>query len=126
MARPGDGVRDETAPADAVTALERYTALKPRDTGALSELASQYTNLANTYATDYQNAQLEGAMAAPQTLFTPPASTTFGKIFADPKGLQDPIAALLQSQATTKLRPPTRSTSRRNRTPKRRTRRSPS
>jgi len=90
-------------PADAATALERYTALKPRDTGALSELASQYTNLANTYATDYQNAQLEGAMAAPQTLFTPPASTTFGKIFADPKGLQDPIATLLQSQAQTKL-----------------------
>jgi tetratricopeptide (TPR) repeat protein len=89
--------------ADAITALERYTALKPKDAGALSELGSQYTNLANTYATDYQNAQLEGAMAAPQTLFTPPASTTFGKIFADPKGLQDPIATLLQSQATTKL-----------------------
>lgn len=89
--------------ADAITALERYTALKPKDAGALSELGSQYTTLANTYATDYQNAQLEGAMAAPQTLFTPPASTTFGKIFADPKGLQDPIATLLQSQATTKL-----------------------
>jgi tetratricopeptide (TPR) repeat protein len=90
-------------PADAVTALERYTALKPKDVGALSELGSQYTTLANTYATDYQNAQVEGAMAAPQTLFTPPPSTTFGKIFADPKGLQDPIATLLQSQATTKL-----------------------
>jgi tetratricopeptide (TPR) repeat protein len=89
--------------ADAITALERYTALKPKDAGALSELGSQYTTLANTYATDYQNAQLEGAMAAPQTLFTPPPSTTFGKIFADPKGLQDPIATLLQSQATTKL-----------------------
>ena len=88
---------------DAVTALERYTALKPKDAGALAELGSQYTNLANTYATDYQNAQLAGAMAAPQALFTPPASTTFGKIFADPKGLQDPIATLLQSQATTKL-----------------------
>ena len=88
---------------DAVSALQRYTALKPKDAGALSELASQYTNVANTAATDYQNAQLAGAMANPQTLFQPPASTTFGKIFADPKGLQDPIAALLQSQATTKL-----------------------
>jgi tetratricopeptide (TPR) repeat protein len=87
---------------DAVNALERYTALRPKDDGGLSELASQYTALARNYATDYQNAHTDAALASPTTTFAPPSSTLFGKIFADPKGLQDPIGQLLQRQASTK------------------------
>lgn len=80
-------------PKDAVKALERYTALRPKDQGALSELASQYNNLATIYSNDYANAQAQAAAAAPPgQAFAPPASSPFGKAFADPNALQDPIA----------------------------------
>ena len=87
---------------EAVSALERYTALKPKDESGFSELAAQYGILSRTYATDYQNAQLEGATASPYAAFAPPATTALGKVFADPKGLQDPIAAVIQQEASTK------------------------
>jgi tetratricopeptide (TPR) repeat protein len=87
---------------DAVNALEHYTALRPKDDGGLSELASQYTTLARNDATDYQNAQADAALASPTTAFAPASSTVFGKIFSDPKGLQDPIGQLLQTQASTR------------------------
>jgi tetratricopeptide (TPR) repeat protein len=84
---------------DAVSALERYTALRPKDQTALSELASQYTTLSQTYAADYQAAQDTATAASPAATFAPAASTTFGKIFNDPNGLQDPIGAVISSQA---------------------------
>jgi cytochrome c-type biogenesis protein CcmH/NrfG len=87
---------------EAVSALQRYTALKPKDDTGFSELAAQYGILSRNYATDYQNAQLEGATASPYAAFAPPATTVIGKIFGDPKGLQDPIAAVIQQQASTK------------------------
>ena len=84
---------------DAVNALERYTVLRPKDSGALDELASQYTTLAQNYATDYQTAQADAQAAQPSTAFAPSSSTTFGKIFSDPAGLQDPIGSVIASQA---------------------------
>jgi tetratricopeptide (TPR) repeat protein len=87
---------------DAVSALERYTALRPKDESGFSELAAQYGILSRTFATDYQNAQLEAATASPYAAFAPPATTVIGKIFADPKGLQDPIAAVIQQEASAK------------------------
>jgi len=87
---------------DAVNALVRYTALKPKDDSALSELASQYTSLAQTYAADYQAARSQAATISPATTFAPPSTTVFGKIYADPKALQDPIAQLLEGQASTR------------------------
>ena len=87
---------------DAVNALERYSALRPKDQNALSELASQYTTLSQTYAADYQAAQTEAALASPAATFAPSSSTTFGKIFNDPNGLQDPIGAVIAAQAQQK------------------------
>ncbi|HEX4680987.1 MAG TPA: hypothetical protein VH210_17425 [Gaiellaceae bacterium] len=88
---------------DAVNALERYTALRPKDQDALAELASQYGTLANTYAADYTAAQTEASQfASPADAFAPASTTPFGKAFADPKALQDPISALIQSQASAK------------------------
>jgi tetratricopeptide (TPR) repeat protein len=84
---------------DAVNALERYTALRPKDTDALGELASQYTTLAQTDVTDYQNAQADASAASPSSVYAPPANTVFGKIFNDPKGLQDPIGAVASQEA---------------------------
>jgi cytochrome c-type biogenesis protein CcmH/NrfG len=84
---------------DAVNALERYTALRPKDAGALDELASQYTTLAQNYGADYETAQADAQAAQPSTAFAPGSSTTFGKIFSDPAGLQDPIGSVIASQA---------------------------
>jgi tetratricopeptide (TPR) repeat protein len=89
-------------PEDAVKALERYTALRPKDDTAYSELAAQYGLLADRYATDYQNAQQEAATASPYAAFAPASTTVFGKIFADPKGLHDPIGAVISQQAGTR------------------------
>lgn len=88
--------------ADAVDALRRYTALRPKDQDALSELASQYSTLSQTYAADYQAAQESVQAASPGSTFAPAASTTFGKIFNDPNGLQDPIGAVISAQAQQK------------------------
>ena len=88
---------------DAVNALERYTALRPKDESGLADLASQYGTLANTYATDYTNAQAEASQhASPGAVFAPDSSTPFGKAFADSTALKDPIAAAVQTEASTK------------------------
>jgi cytochrome c-type biogenesis protein CcmH/NrfG len=87
---------------DAVNALERYTALRPKDQGALAELASEYSSLATQYATDYTNAQnTAAAESSPGSVFAPPASTPFGKAFNDPGALKDPIGAAVQTQTST-------------------------
>jgi cytochrome c-type biogenesis protein CcmH/NrfG len=88
---------------EAVNALVRYTALRPKDQNALGELASQYGTLATNYATDYTNAQAQASQyAAPGAVFAPASTTPFGKAFADPTALQDPISAAVQTLASTK------------------------
>jgi Flp pilus assembly protein TadD len=83
---------------EAVNALERYSALRPKDQDALSELATQYGTLATTYATDYTNAQNEASQyASPSSVFAPASTTPLGKAFADPAALKDPIAAAVQT-----------------------------
>ncbi len=88
---------------DAVNALERYSALRPKDQNALAELASQYGTLATNYATDYSNAQAEGQQfSSPGAVFAPASTTPFGKAFADPTALQDPISSAVQALASNK------------------------
>jgi tetratricopeptide (TPR) repeat protein len=88
---------------DAVNALERYSALRPKDDGALAELASEYGTLAKNYATDYSNAQQEAALqATPGAAFAPAATTPFGKAFSDPTALQDPVTNAVQTLSSTK------------------------
>lgn len=88
---------------DAINALERYTALRPKDQTALAELASEYGSLAQTYATDYQSAQAQAAQtASPSGVFAPTSTTQLGKAFNDPTALQDPIAAAVQKLSSSK------------------------
>jgi cytochrome c-type biogenesis protein CcmH/NrfG len=90
-------------PQDAVAALSSYVGLRPKDPGALAELATQYTTLAQQYATDYQNAQQQVAAATPVgAAFAPAATTPLGKAFTDTNALKDPISAAVQSVASTK------------------------
>jgi tetratricopeptide (TPR) repeat protein len=87
---------------DAVNALERYTALRPKDDGGLQELAAQYSQLAQKYSSDYTAAQAQATGASPDSVFAPPASTPFGKAFSDSGALKDPIAAAVQALVSDK------------------------
>jgi cytochrome c-type biogenesis protein CcmH/NrfG len=85
---------------DAIVALAQYTGLRPKNGDALAELATQYSQQANQYATDYQNSVQAAAVLTPPFAAFPPASTSpFGKALTDPKALQDPISATLRAQA---------------------------
>ena len=88
---------------DAVTALEHYTTLRPRDQGALAELASQYGTLATNYSNDYAAAQQQMAeQESPASAFGPPSSTPFGKALANSRALRNPIAAAVATLAATR------------------------
>jgi cytochrome c-type biogenesis protein CcmH/NrfG len=87
--------------ADAISALQQYTDLRPKDTDALSELASEQTQLATTYGTDLQNAEIAAEALAPQAAFVPPSTTALGKAYADPKALLNPITAAVEENANT-------------------------
>ena len=85
---------------DAVTALERYTALRPHDASGLQELAAQYSALANTQRTDAQNAELAAQAANPGSSFTPPSTSPLGRAFGDTNVLESPITAAAQQSAS--------------------------
>jgi len=86
---------------NAVNALERYIALRPKDQGALGELAAQYGTLATTYSNDYAAAQQAMAeQESPAAAFSPPSSSPLGKAFADPTALKDPISAAVATLAS--------------------------
>jgi cytochrome c-type biogenesis protein CcmH/NrfG len=88
---------------DAITALTQYVSLKKHDTSAISELGAQYNQLASQYATDYTNAQSEVAASTPAgAAFVPSATTPLGKAYTDTNALKDPIAAAVQSLASSK------------------------
>ncbi len=83
----------------AIAALVSYTNLAPRDQDALLDLAGQYQQLAQKYATDYSNAQTAATSALlPSTAFPFPSNSAFGKAFADPNGLKDPIGSAVETQ----------------------------
>jgi Flp pilus assembly protein TadD len=89
-------------PRDAVVALEHFIALRPKNTDALAELASEYSSLATTYGNEYASAQSAAQLASPSTAFAPPASSPLGRAFADPNALKDPIATAVSSVANTR------------------------
>jgi cytochrome c-type biogenesis protein CcmH/NrfG len=85
----------------AISALESYSALKPKDASALQELASQYTSLADTYNTQAQNAEIAAQTANLAPSFLPSSSSTIGKAFATNGPLADPLAAAVVGTSST-------------------------
>jgi cytochrome c-type biogenesis protein CcmH/NrfG len=89
---------------EAVSALERYTTLRPKDQGALAELASQYGTLATNYSNDYAAAQQQMAeQESPASAFGPPSTTPFGRALAAKGALLNPISAAVASLANARL-----------------------
>jgi tetratricopeptide (TPR) repeat protein len=56
---------------DAITALQRYMTLKPKDAAAQAELASLQLGQAQSYASQYQAATQSDQLAAPSQQFRP-------------------------------------------------------
>jgi cytochrome c-type biogenesis protein CcmH/NrfG len=87
---------------DAVRALERLAALRPKDPETLQELAGQYQRQLTNLSTEAQAAQLDTPVADPSQ-FRPPTTTPFGQAFSDPNALQDPLTQSLTSQVSSKI-----------------------
>ncbi len=84
----------------AITALERYSALRPGDTSALEELAGLYLSRASTLATQLQQVQLEAG--ANIRNFVPSSSSPLGRLFQDPNALGNPIDQAVLTLASQK------------------------
>ncbi|HEV2591219.1 MAG TPA: hypothetical protein VGU02_04935 [Gaiellaceae bacterium] len=85
---------------DAISALQRYTSLKPKDADAFTELAAQYTQQATDLQTQVSSAQQAANTANPSQTFDPPATTPLGQVFQSSKGLQSPITQVVSGQST--------------------------
>jgi predicted TPR repeat methyltransferase len=86
----------------AIAALVAYTTLRPKDGGALEELAGLYARQADDFSTQAQAAQAEAAVIAPGILFQPPATTKLGQAYQNPNALQDPIGNAVSTSANSK------------------------
>jgi tetratricopeptide (TPR) repeat protein len=83
---------------NAIAALVEYTALRPKDVSGLADLAQQYTLQAQNAATSYTDAETSAENADPFSAFQS-ASTAWGKLYSEPKALQDPIGSVVAAQA---------------------------
>jgi tetratricopeptide (TPR) repeat protein len=81
---------------EAIAALEAYTALQPKDSDALRQLASLWGSLANTARQDAQDAQLEAAEASATSSIATPSTPFLQDVE------QNKIAQTLAEQATTR------------------------
>jgi tetratricopeptide (TPR) repeat protein len=88
---------------EATVALERYTALRPRDESGLQELAALYSRQVDDYRNEASVAQAEAQLVAPGSLFQPAPSTVFGRLYQDPSGLQDKVSNAVTQQANEKV-----------------------
>jgi tetratricopeptide (TPR) repeat protein len=84
---------------DAIVALERYTVLKPKDADSLQELAGLYQRALSDLGTTAQAIQA-ATPTADRTPFTPPATSPFGRAYASPTGLQDPLSQAITTQVS--------------------------
>jgi tetratricopeptide (TPR) repeat protein len=86
-------------PDEAITALERYTSLKPRDQDALRELAGLHLGKASRLQQELQVLQVQQQFANPGTEFAPPTASPLGQALAQ----GGPITAALSSESSGRL-----------------------
>jgi len=73
-----DGSVDE-----AIQPLQQYVALRPRDRGALEELAALYVGRAGGFRDEFSQAQQEAVSLAPGSGIEPPATSPLGQALAN-------------------------------------------
>lgn len=81
----------------AITALQQYTGMKPKDAAAWSELAGLQSTQAQSYLNDYQNAYTALQLAAPSQLFVP-TSGKLASAFSNP--IENAQRSTVQSSVT--------------------------
>jgi tetratricopeptide (TPR) repeat protein len=79
-------------PEEAIAPLDTYTALRPRDEAALTELAGLYLTKASRINGELQAAQARAALLDPSADFLPAPSSPFGQALSSP-----PISEALTS-----------------------------
>jgi tetratricopeptide (TPR) repeat protein len=87
-------------PDEAIAPLEKYRALRPKDTDALGELASLYLTKADRARLEATNVQQQAGAAGAATIFTPDPSSKIGQAYsgsADPLTGADPINKAVQT-----------------------------
>ena len=83
---------------NAIVALKRYTALKPKNQTVLEELAGVYQRRAVEFQKIYTDAQTRSAILAPPSPFQPVSTSTLGKAMAS---LTNPIQSAVTGQVGT-------------------------
>ncbi len=88
----------------AISALQHYTKLAPKDQSGLEELAGLYLRRARDYETLYSNYQQQDQLYATGSPFVPGSKTKLGQAYTDTTALESPIDSLasttLNKQAT--------------------------
>jgi tetratricopeptide (TPR) repeat protein len=86
---------------DAIVALKRYTALRPKDQNVLEELASIYLRRASAEQQVYVDAQTRSQLLSPGTVMQPPASSPLGKAFSTISNpIQSSVSGIVGTQAS--------------------------
>jgi cytochrome c-type biogenesis protein CcmH/NrfG len=88
---------------NAIDALERFTALQPKNSDALGELASEYAALVQSNFTAYQNGLAANAVADPSGQVQLSTTSAFGKAFSSSSVPKSPLDAAVEDQATTNI-----------------------
>jgi cytochrome c-type biogenesis protein CcmH/NrfG len=83
---------------DAIVALKRYTALKPKNQTVLEELAGVYQRRAVEFQHVYTDAQTRSQILAPNSPFQPVSTSALGKAMAS---LTNPIQSAVTGQIST-------------------------
>jgi tetratricopeptide (TPR) repeat protein len=84
----------------AISALERFTALRPKNQDALQELAGLYQRKAQDLSVQYQTAAASDPFGGAGNPFAPPPTTKLGEAFQSPSMLGDPIQQAITSLAS--------------------------
>src|SRR5262249_54786183 len=83
----------------AALALNHYLKLRPKDEGALQELAGLYTTRASAYYTLYSQYSGQAQLVSPNSLFRPPSTSKIGEALAS----GDPILSAENTTVQAKL-----------------------
>jgi tetratricopeptide (TPR) repeat protein len=87
----------------AATALERYTKLKPKDEGAIQELAGLYIRRASDYYTLYATAQYQQNLVSPTSPFRPSSTSSIGKALGNSNPILDDQNTQISSKVNAAL-----------------------
>jgi tetratricopeptide (TPR) repeat protein len=86
---------------EAITALKRYVALRPKDESVLQELASIYLRRASDEQQAYIDAQSRSQLLAPAQIGQPPADSPLGKALSSlTSPIQQAVSTTIGSKTT--------------------------